>query len=77
MNQMFKDLNDLEELIKGNKDLKKMEDLMSITNETMSYQTKNAQDLQSWIASINQEAEKAVMALSFYTDDTSSVAQSS
>jgi len=57
MNQMFKDLNELEELIKGNRDLKKMEDLMSITNETMQYQTKAAEDLKNKISYINQQAE--------------------
>lgn len=70
---MFKELNDLEELIKGNRDLRKMEDLMSITNETMINQTKAAQDLSSKITSINQEAEKAVMALSFYDDESSTI----
>lgn len=35
MNLMFKELNELEDLIKGNRDLKTMEGLMSITNETM------------------------------------------
>lgn len=37
MNQMFLELNDLEDMIKGNKDLKQMEDLMGVTNETIDF----------------------------------------
>ena len=65
---MFKELNDIEEYIKGNKDLRKMEDLMSVTNEAMSIHTKAYEDLRTKIVGINMEAEKAVMSLSFYDD---------
>jgi hypothetical protein len=37
MNQMFIELNDLEDMIKGNKDLKEMENLMSVTNEAIDF----------------------------------------
>ena len=37
MNQMFLELNDLEDMIKGNKDLKEMESLMGVTNETIDF----------------------------------------
>lgn len=32
MNKMFKELDDMQEMIKGNRDLKQMEDLMGATN---------------------------------------------
>lgn len=34
---MFLELNDLEDMIKGNNDLRKMEDLMEVTNETIDF----------------------------------------
>ena len=76
MNQMFKELNELEDLIKGNKDLKQIENLMSITNETISHQTKAAEELQTKLSSIHKEAEKTVMAYSFYDDSEYSESKS-
>jgi len=59
MNQMFLELNDLEDMIKGNKDLKEMESLMGVTNETIDFHKSSFNTLKDQILSINKEAELA------------------
>jgi len=54
MNQMFLELNDLEDMIKGNKDLKQMEDLMGVTNETIDFHKTSFNILKDSILSINK-----------------------
>jgi hypothetical protein len=46
-----------------------MENLMSVTNEAMTLHTNAYEDLRNKIVGINDEAEKAVMSLSFYDGD--------
>ena len=50
---MFLDLNDLEDMIKGNKDLKQMEDLMGVTNEAMQTHMTSYETLKGQIMTIN------------------------
>ena len=69
MNKMFLELNDLEEMIKGNKDLKEMEKLMGATNEVISAHKNQYESLKTNIMSINEEAEEAIQALDFYGGD--------
>lgn len=54
MNQMFLELNDLEDMIKGNNDLRKMEDLMEVTNETIDFHKQSFNTLKDSILSINR-----------------------
>lgn len=68
MNMMFKDLNDLEERIKGNKDIKQMEVLMETTNEALSHHMKSYETLKNNIMLINQEAHEACQGLEFYEE---------
>ena len=65
---MFLELNDLEDMIKGNKDLKQMEDLMGVTNETIDFHKTSFNTLKDQILSINKEAELAAESLNFYGD---------
>ena len=53
MNLMFKDLNELEDRIKGNNDLKQMETLMETTNEALSHHMKAYETLKNNIMLIN------------------------
>lgn len=57
---MFLELNDLEDMIKGNKDLKQMEDLMGVTNETIEFHKSAFNTLKDSVLAINKEAEQAV-----------------
>ena len=65
---MFLELNDLEDMIKGNKDLKQMEDLMGVTKETIDFHKTSFNTLKDQILSINKEAELAAESLNFYGD---------
>ena len=69
MNQMFMELNDLQDMIKGNKDLKEMESLMGVTNEAIDFHKQSYNTLKNSILSINKEAETAVNSLNFYGQD--------
>ena len=53
MGQMFQDLNELEERIKDNKDLKQMQDLMKVTNQSMECHIKSFETLKNSIQLIN------------------------
>jgi hypothetical protein len=46
-------------MIKGNKDLKEMESLMGVTNETIDFHKSSFNTLKDQILSINKEAELA------------------
>lgn len=70
---MFLELNDLEDMIKGNKDLRKMEDLMEVTNETIDFHKQSFNTLKDQILSINKEAELAAESLNFYGNDEEEV----
>lgn len=69
MKKMFLELNDLEDMIKGNKDLKEMEKLMGATNEVITAHKNQYESLKTNIMSINEEADEAIKALDFYGDD--------
>ena len=68
MGQMFKDLNELEEQIKENKDLYEMENLMKTTNQAMEFHIKSYETLKNSIMLINQEAHDAIQGLDFYEE---------
>lgn len=71
MNKMFLELNDLEDMIKGNKDLKTMKELMGATNDVMTAHMTQYETLKTNIMGLNDEAAKAVAELDFYKADDS------
>lgn len=54
---LFKDIDDMQELIKGNQDLKSMETMMGATNEVIKTSYSAYDKLRTNILSINDEAE--------------------
>lgn len=66
MNKMFLDLNELEDMIKGNKDLKPIEEMMDVTGDTIDVHKKAFDSLKDSILSINKQAEAAMDSLNFY-----------
>lgn len=71
MNKMFLELNDLEDMIKGNKDLKTMKELMGVTNDVMNAHMTQCESLKTNIMGINEEAQKAISKLDFYKGEDS------
>ena len=71
MNKMFMELNDLEDMIKGNKDLKTMKELMGVTNDVMTAHMTQYESLKTNIMGLNDEAQKAITKLDFYKADDS------
>jgi hypothetical protein len=63
---MFQELNELEDRIKGNKDLGEMENLMKSTNDVMKTHISSTKTLKQSIMSISKDAAAAVDALDFY-----------
>jgi len=63
MNQMYKDIDDMQEQIKENKDLRQMEELMSTTNEAMVTHINVYETLKNQIMLINQDAHDAIQDL--------------
>jgi len=66
MNQMFKDLNDLEGMISKNWDLGSMETLMGTTKNIIKTHTSAFDGIKQSILLINKEAESAMDDLNFY-----------
>jgi hypothetical protein len=61
MNRMFMELNDLEDMIKDNKDLKTMKELMGVTNDVMSAHMTQFESLKTNIMGINDQAHRAII----------------
>jgi len=61
----------MEDMIKGNRDLRNMENLMGTTNEAITTHIATYDKLKDKILKINDEAEKAMKDLDFYGDDDS------
>jgi len=53
-------------MIKGNRDLKQMEDLMGATNQVVDTHISAYDKLRTNILGINNEAEEAIKSLNFY-----------
>lgn len=66
MNQMFKELTDMENMIKGNRDLKAMDTLKDTTKEVIDAHIKHYDKLKEDIIKINEKAEDAIDGLNFY-----------
>jgi len=75
MNKMFMELNDLEDMIKGNKDLKTMKELMGVTNDVMAAHMTQYESLKTNIMGINDEAHRAIIKLDFYKGDGGDASQ--
>lgn len=61
MNRMFMELNDLEDMIKDNKDLKTMKELMGVTNDVMTAHMTQFESLKTNIMGINDQAHRAII----------------
>ena len=72
MNDMYRELEDMQKMIEGNKDLKCMENLMGTTQEVINTHISSYQSLQTRILDINSDAESAIKELSFYEKDSES-----
>ena len=66
MNKMYMELNEIEDRIKDNRDLKEMEGFMQATNQHINTHMKAFETLKTSIMLVNQEAHDAVQGLSFY-----------
>lgn len=73
---MFLELNEMESMIKGNRDLKKVETLMGTTKEVVSSHMDAYDKLKDKILKLNDEADKAMSGLDFYDLDDEDEADS-
>ena len=69
MNLMFKELEEMQEMIRGNKDLKVMDTLKDTTKEVIDTHIRNYDKIKTEIIKINSKAEEAIDRLSFYGND--------
>ena len=72
---MYRELEDMQKMIAGNKDLKVMENLMSTTQEVVDTHITSYKSLQTKILDINNDAESAIKELSFYEKDSGSLGE--
>lgn len=75
MNVMMKELNDLEDMIKGNKDLKTMQNLMGVTQQVVDAHIDAYDKLKGDVTKINNEANKAIQSLNFYENNNDQINQ--
>lgn len=68
MNAMFKELEEMQEMIRGNRDLKVMDTLKDTTKEVIDTHIRNYDKIKTEIIKINSKAEEAIDRLSFYGD---------
>jgi hypothetical protein len=66
MNEMFKELNEMQNMIKGNADLKTYENLKDTTKEVMDTHMNAYSKLKDNIIDITQDADSAIDELNFY-----------
>ena len=69
MNVMFKELDDLQNMIKGNTDLKTYENLKDTTKEVIDTHMDAYSKLKDNIIDITKDADSAIDELNFYQDD--------
>lgn len=69
MNEMFKELNEMQNMIKGNADLKTYENLKDTTKEVMDTHMSAYSKLKDNIIDITQDADSAIDELNFYQED--------
>lgn len=69
MKNMFKELDDLQNQIKGNIDLKEMENLMKSTNEVMDFHKKSFNNIRESVTTINKQADDALKSCDFYSEE--------
>lgn len=69
MNAMFKELEEMQEMIKGNRDLEVMGTLKDTTKEVVETHIRNYDKIKNEIIKINTKAEEAIDKLSFYGND--------
>lgn len=69
MNEMFKELDDMQNMIKGNWDLKTYEQLKETTKEVIDTHMSAYSELKDKILDINKDADSAIDDLNFYGDD--------
>lgn len=69
MNLMFKELDDMQNLIKDNKDLKTYETLKDTTWEVVDVHMSAYSELKDKILDITKDADQAMDNLNFYGDD--------
>jgi len=69
MNAMFKELEEMQEMIRGNRDLEVMGTLKDTTKEVVDTHIKNYDKIKNEIVKMNSKAEDAIDRLSFYGGD--------
>ena len=69
MNEMFKELNEMQNMIKGNADLKTYENLKDTTKEVMDTHMSAYSKLKDNIIDITKDADSAIDDLNFYQED--------